>query len=54
MKKPKFPIKGNDLIQKYGLKEGKELGQLLNKLEDYWIKNHFKISSKDIDKILKN
>ena len=52
--KPVFPIKAKDLIMKFNLKEGPELGLKLNKIEDIWINNNFKISNKDIEKIVNN
>ena len=39
---------------KYDLKEGRELGDKLKKIENVWIKNGFRISHKDIDKLIKN
>ncbi len=51
---PKFPVKASHLIDNYNLKEGKELGEFLKKIEDVWIENSFKISEKEIEKILKN
>ena len=48
---PKFPISGKDLIKK-GLKEGKEVGQVLNHIRDWWILNDCKPSySECLDKI---
>ena len=51
---PKFEIKANTLIEKYNYKEGKELGNKLGEIEEFWIENSFKISDKDIEKIVKN
>ena len=51
---PKFEIKANTLIEKYNYKEGKELGNKLSEIEEFWIENSFKISDKDLDKIVKN
>ena len=39
--KPEFPIKAQFLINDYGLKEGRELGQKLKNLEMKWIENNF-------------
>ena len=47
-------IKANTLIEKYNYKEGKELGNKLSEIEEFWIENSFKISDKDLDKIVKN
>ena len=52
--KPVFPITGKDLMQKYNLKEGRELGTILKNIEDVWIENNFKVSQKDIDKLVKS
>tara|TARA_B100000686_G_C16664251_1_gene902725 strand:- start:67 stop:1341 length:1275 start_codon:yes stop_codon:yes gene_type:complete len=51
---PVFPVKARQLIEDYDLKEGKELGQKLKQIENIWIKNSFKISNKEIDKIVNN
>ena len=51
---PKFEIKANTLIEKYNYKEGKELGNKLKEIEEFWIENSFKISDKDLEKIVKN
>ena len=51
---PVFPIKARHLIEDYNLKEGKELGQKLKQIENIWIKNSFKISNKEIEKIINN
>ena len=52
--KPKFPIKAQLLINDYGLKEGRELGQKLKNLEMKWIENNFNLSKKDMEKVLSN
>ena len=52
--KPIFPIKAKKLIDDYNLKEGKELGNKLKKLEKIWIENSFKISNSEIDHVVKN
>ncbi len=52
--KPEFPIKAQILINDYGLKEGRELGQKLKNLEMKWIENNFNLSKKDMEKILSN
>ncbi len=51
---PKFEIKAKTLIEKYSFKEGKELGKKLQEIEDFWINNSFKISEKELDKIVKS
>ena len=50
--KPLFPLKANDLMHKYNLKEGVLLGSKLKELEKLWIKNNFNISNKEIDKVM--
>ena len=51
---PVFPVSAKMLIEKYNLKEGKNLGQKLKKIEDLWINNSFQINNKDIEKIINN
>ena len=51
---PKFEIKAKTLIEKYNYKEGKELGNKLKEIEEFWIENSFKISNQEIEKIIKN
>ena len=52
--KPIFPLKAQDLLEKYKLKEGKEFGQKIRLLEDLWLNNSFKLSKKDIDNVFSN
>ena len=52
--RPVFPIKAKQLIEDYNLKEGRELGQKLKQLENVWLNNSFKISDKEINKIVNN
>ena len=52
--KPEFPIKAQLLINDYGLKEGRELGQKLKNLEMKWIENNFNLSKKEMEKVLSN
>ena len=49
-----FPIKAKDLIAEFNLKEGKELGEKLKKIENTWLKNNFKISHNEIKNIVRN
>ena len=51
LEKPIFPVKTKSIMQKYNVKESKELGQKLKYLENLWVENSFKISDKDIDKV---
>ena len=46
--KPIFPVKAQYLIDNFNLKEGKDLGQKLKKLENIWMENNFQISNKQI------
>ena len=50
--KPTFPIKARDLIEKYNIKEDKELGSKLKQIEKKWVENSFKVSVKEIEKIM--
>ena len=50
----KFSIKAKDLMEKFNMKEGKELGQKLKEIETFWIDNSFKITDKQLEKIIKN
>lgn len=50
---PKFPIVGKDALE-LGLKEGKTIGQLLQRLEHYWEVNNFHFSREDLLKRLKH
>ena len=52
--KPIFPLKAQDLLEKYKLKEGKEFGQKIRLLEEMWLNNSFKLSNKEIDNVLNN
>ena len=52
--KPIFPIKAKNLIEEYNLKEGKELGTTLKKIEDLWVQNNFKITNKEVNRIINN
>tara|TARA_B100000700_G_C14926797_1_gene799857 strand:- start:13 stop:1284 length:1272 start_codon:yes stop_codon:yes gene_type:complete len=51
---PKLNIKAKTLIEKFNFKEGKELGEKLKEIEDFWVKNSFKISDQELNKIVKN
>jgi len=54
LEKPKFPIKAKVMMEKYNLKEGKELGQKLKFLENLWVENNFSISEKEVEKTFLN
>ena len=49
-----FPYKAANLMKKYNINEGKELGKKLKEIEEIWVENNFKISDKEVDKIIKN
>ena len=51
---PKLPITGGDLIKDFGIPEGETVGEKLKEIENIWINNNFKISDKNLKKILKN
>ena len=52
--KPLFPVMAKDIMEKYNIKEGRELGQKLKNLEKIWVENSFKISDNEIEKIFSN
>jgi len=49
LEKPLFPIKAKIIMEKYNLKEGKELGHKLKYLENLWVENSFNISEKEVE-----
>ena len=51
---PKIEVKAKTLIEKFNYKEGKELGNKLKEIEEFWIENSFKISDKELNKIVKS
>ena len=51
---PSMPLKADVLIEKYDIPEGKELGKKLKIVEEFWINNEFKISEKEIEKLINN
>ena len=51
---PIFPIKGDVLIERFGIPEGEKIGKNLKIIENYWIDNNFKISDEELEKIIKN
>ena len=51
---PKLEVKARTLIDKFNYKEGKELGKKMREIEDFWIENSFKISDKELNKIINN
>ena len=53
-KMPIMPFKANTLMEKYLVPVGRELGQKLKAIEEVWISNDFKISDKEVQKIVSN
>ena len=51
---PTFPISAKTIMAKYNIPEGKILGNKLNLIEETWVQNSFKISEKQIQKIIKS
>ena len=51
---PALPVGAETLITKYRIPEGKQLGTKLEMIEKEWVKNNFKISSQEVEKIIKN
>jgi poly(A) polymerase len=51
---PTMPIGANDLMTRYNIPEGKTLGNKLKMIEEAWVNNGFKISEKQVQKIVKN
>ncbi len=52
-KPPSFPVKANNLMEKYNISEGKELGIKLKKIEEIWLDNNFEISENEIKVLFK-
>ena len=48
-----MPIGANILMTVYNIPEGITLGGKLKKIEETWVNNDFKISDKQIQKIIK-
>ena len=53
-KVPLMPVNAKQLMEKYEIPEGKQLGKKLKTIEEEWVKNNFKISDQQIDNIVKN
>ena len=41
-------------MTKYKIPEGKELGLKLKQIESKWVENNFKISEKEVQKLISN
>ncbi len=52
--KPTIPIGASELMEKYKIPEGKQLGLKLKLIEELRIKNNFKISDHQVEKIVKD
>jgi len=51
---PIMPFKANTLMSKYNIPEGKELGNKIKRIEEFWVENNFQIYEKEIEKIINN
>ena len=49
---PVMPVNAKTLMKKYGIPEGKNLGNKLKIIEEEWVKNNFELSNKQIDEIV--
>ena len=52
--KPKLTVTGDNLMNNFGIPQGEKVGEKLKQIESFWMNNNFKISDKDLKKILKN
>ena len=51
-KVPMLPLKAATLMTKYNIPEGKELGLKLKQIENKWVDNDFRITDKEVEKII--
>ena len=51
-KVPMLPLKAATLMAKYNIPEGKELGLKLKQIENKWVDNDFRITEKEVEKII--
>ena len=51
---PTVPISAGELMNKYQIPEGKQLGLKIKMIEEKWVENNFIISSQEIENIIKN
>ena len=49
-----MPIKADEIMRKYKILEGKNLGLKLKQIEEDWVDNNFNISDQQIENIVKN
>ena len=51
---PIMPIGASELMTKYKIPEGRQLGLKLKMIEEEWVSNNFKISDQQIENIIKD
>ena len=51
---PKMSINADFLMSKYGLLEGKKLGEKLKEIEEVWVNSGFEITDNQVDNIINN
>ena len=51
---PIMPINADLLMKKYEIPAGKQLGEKLKSIEKEWVKNNFRISNQQVEKIVNN
>ena len=51
---PTMPVKAQEIMSKYKIPEGKQLGSKLKLIEEEWVNNNFRISDQQVDNIIKN
>ena len=51
---PLMPLRAITLMTKYKIPEGKDLELKLKKIENKWVDNNFKISEKEVQKLINN
>jgi poly(A) polymerase len=51
---PLLPLRAITLMTKYNIPEGKNLGNKLKLIEELWVNNNFKISDREVEKIVNN
>ena len=49
---PSLPISAQNLMSEHNIPEGKTLGNKLKMIEEEWVNNNFKLSDKQINKII--
>ena len=49
---PSMPVSAKFLMERYKIPEGKSLGKKLKNIESEWVNNNFKLSDKQINKII--